>query len=452
MPGSPRQMHLGTLVYATGHHVSGWRLPQAQAGMENLPLLVSIARTAERGKFDMLFFADAPLTGIDFHPSTLVRLEPLTLLSALAMVTERIGLAATATTTYIEPYNLARMFASLDHISNGRAAWNIVTGASPEAAANFGRTVHPPHGERYAMAAEFVDVVRGLWDSWDDGAITMDKASGTFADPAGMHVLDHHGKYYDVKGPLNLSRSPQGHPVLIQAGSSGPGRDLAAATADVVFTVQQEMAACAAFRDDVRQRAARLRRDGGKVAVMPGLCPVIGRTEREAHERFAELGQFLEPAAAMRVLSDRIGHDLSGYDLDAQLPELPDSTIMRGHAATLTALARREKLTLRQLRDITAASLGHPVVVGTAEKIADHMEQWFASEACDGFIVMPAWVPDQFEAFVSEVVPILQARGLFRQDYEGTTLRDHLGLPRPARGAATTAHSFTHTNGAMNDA
>jgi FMN-dependent oxidoreductase (nitrilotriacetate monooxygenase family) len=425
-------MHLGVFVLGSGHHVGGWRLPQAQAGAENLALLKAIALTAERGKFDLLFLADALNSGPDVHPSVMVRLEPITLLSALAMVTNRIGLAATASTTYTEPYNLARYFGSLDHISAGRAGWNIVTGAFAEAAGNFSRDKHPPHDERYAIAAEFVDVVKGLWDSWDDGAIVMDKAAGVFADTARMHRLDHHGAHFDVAGPLNLSRPPQGYPVLIQAGASDRGRDLAAAVGEVIFAVHQDIDAAVAFATDLRARAAGFGRDPAHLKIMPGVCPIIGGTEQEARAKFAELGAFLDPAAALQLLSERLGHDLSSYDLDKPVPELPASGVMRGHAVTLTALARRDHLTLRQLRDIAAGAMGHRLVFGSPEQVADGLEAWFTAGAADGFNIMPPWFPGAFDDFVDQVVPILQKRGLFRTDYEGTTLREHLGLPRPS--------------------
>jgi N-acetyl-S-(2-succino)cysteine monooxygenase len=433
----PRQMHLGVFILGSGHHVAGWRMPGAAAGAENLPLLQHIARTAERGKFDLIFLADALNAAPGMHPSVLVRLEPLTLLAALAMCTTHVGLAATASTTYTEPYNLARYFASLDHISGGRAAWNVVTGAFPEAAANFSRPNHPDHDARYAMAAEFVEVVRGLWDSWEDGAIVMDRASGTYADATRVHTLDHRGRYFSVKGPLNMSRPPQGHPVLIQAGASSIGRDLAASIAEVVFAVQQDMHAAKEFAEDIKARAVRFGRSADHVKVMPGVSPIIGSTETEARSRLAQLGEFLDPVAALTVLSERLGRDLSGYDLDGPVPDLPESAIMRGHAATLTALAKRQNLTLRQLRNIAAGAMGHRLLCGTPEQVAAGLEEWFVAGAADGFNIMPPWFPGAFDDFVDQVVPILQKRGLFRHDYSGSMLRDHLGLPRPPHRADT---------------
>jgi FMN-dependent oxidoreductase (nitrilotriacetate monooxygenase family) len=434
-----RQMHLGVYVMGTGHHVAGWRMKDAQAGAENLDLLVHAARTAERGKFDLFFLADALNTGPTMHPSILVRLEPLTLLSALAMCTSRIGLAATASTTYTEPYNLARYFASLDHISRGRAGWNVVTGAFPEAAANFGREKHPPHEKRYAIAAEFVTVVKGLWDSWEDGAILMDKASGRFADISKMHSLDHQGEFFNVKGPLNISRPPQGHPVIIQAGASDTGRDLAASIAEVVYAVQQELEPAKALVDDLRARAVKFGRNPDHIKILPGVCPIIGSTEAEAKQKLVELGGFADPVAALKVLSDRLGHDLSGYPLDGPVPDLPPSTVMQGHAVTLSALARKYNMTLRELRDFAAGAMGHRVLCGTPEMIADGLEEWFVAGAADGFNLMPPWFPGAFDDFVDHVVPILQRRGLFRTEYTGHTLRDHLGLPRPPHPIAAKA-------------
>ena len=438
MAENARQMHLGVYAMGTGHHVAGWRLPEAQAGAENFPLLLHIARTAERGKFDLFFLADALNTGPTLHPSIVVRLEPLTLLAALASCTSHIGLAATASTTYSEPYNLARAFASIDHISGGRAGWNVVTGAFPEAAANFGHDSHPPHAKRYAIAAEFVEVVKGLWDSWEDDAIIMDKAGGRFADVEKMHVLNHQGEFFSVKGPLNISRPPQGHPVIIQAGASDTGRDLAASIAEIVYAVQQELEPAKIFAEDLRSRAAKFGRDPHHIKIMPGVCPIIGETEADAKRKLAALGEVNDPVAALKVLSDRLGHDLSSFPLDGPVPALPPSTIMQGHAVTLSALARTHNLSLRELRDFTAAAMGHRLLCGTPEFVADGLEEWFVAGAADGFNLMPPWFPGAFDDFVDQVVPILQRRGLFRTEYVGRTLRDHLGLPRPPHSHRTT--------------
>lgn len=426
-----RQIHLGLFLQGAGHHVSGWRHPKAEAGSENFDLLRRVSQTAEQAKFDMVFLADGLTSGVDAHPSTIARFEPLTLLAALALVTDKVGLAATSSTTYGEPYHTARAFSSIDHLSNGRAAWNIVTTSYARTANNFSKS-HPEHDERYAVAEEFVDVVRGLWDSWDDDAFIKDKQSGVYADPSKVHVLDHNGKYYSVKGPLNIPRSPQGHPILIQAGSSGPGQDLAARTADVVFTAQQSLAEAQAFYKSLKSRVEKFGRQARDVAVMPGFLPVIGKTSKEAAEKLAELDQWTDLKSAMPLLEERIGHSLTDYDPDGQLPDLPISDQLRSRAELLTALARRENLTIRQLALRVAAGRGHHIVLGTPVEVADRMQEWFESYAADGFNIMPPFFPEGLEDFTQLVVPILQERGLFRKDYEGSTLRDHLGLTRPA--------------------
>lgn len=426
-----RQIHLGLFLQGAGHHVSGWRHPKAEAGSENFDLLRRVTQAAEQAKFDMVFLADGLTSGVDAHPSTIARFEPLTLLAALALVTEKIGLAATSSTTYGEPYHTARAFSSIDHLSHGRAAWNIVTTSYARTANNFSKS-HPEHDERYAVAEEFVDVVRGLWDSWDDDAFIKDKQSGIYADPNKVHMLDHQGQYYSVKGPLNIPRSPQGHPILIQAGSSGPGQDLAARTADVVFTAQQSLAEAQGFYKSLKSRVEKFGRPADAVAVMPGFLPVIGRTSKEAAEKLAELDQWTELKSAMPLLEERIGHSLADYDPDGPLPDLPISDQLRSRAELLTALARRENLTIRQLALRVAAGRGHHIVLGTPVDVADRMQEWFETRAADGFNVMPPFFPEGLEDFTQLVVPILQERGLFRTDYTGSTLRDHLGLARPA--------------------
>ncbi|MGN8170958.1 MULTISPECIES: LLM class flavin-dependent oxidoreductase [Agrobacterium] len=426
-----RQIHLGLFLQGAGHHVSGWRHPKAEAGSENFDLLRRVTQAAEQAKFDMVFLADGLTSGVDAHPSTIARFEPLTLLAALALVTDKIGLAATSSTTYGEPYHTARAFSSIDHLSHGRAAWNIVTTSYARTANNFSKS-HPAHDERYAVAEEFVDVVRGLWDSWDDDAFIKDKQSGIYADPNKVHMLDHQGQYYSVKGPLNIPRSPQGHPILIQAGSSGPGQDLAARTADVVFTAQQSLAEAQGFYKSLKSRVEKFGRPADAVAIMPGFLPVIGRTSKEAAEKLAELDQWTELKSAMPLLEERIGHSLADYDPDGPLPDLPISDQLRSRAELLTALARRENLTIRQLALRVAAGRGHHIVLGTPVDVADRMQEWFETRAADGFNVMPPFFPEGLEDFTQLVVPILQERGLFRTDYTGSTLRDHLGLARPA--------------------
>jgi FMN-dependent oxidoreductase (nitrilotriacetate monooxygenase family) len=428
-------MHLGVLLLAAGNVVSGWRLPEAEAGAQNFDLIRRATESAERGKFDFVFFADGLNSFPGMHPSMVLRFEPLTLLGALTAMTTHIGLAVTASTTYTEPYNLARMLASLDHLSGGRVAWNIVTGAFAEAAANFGAAKHPPHEQRYAMAAEFVEVVKGLWDSWEEDALVMDKASGRFVDAAKMHVLDHAGRFYNVKGPLNITRPPQGYPVFMQAGASDTGVDFAAAVAEVVFTVQQNKDVAIAFARRLREAAAKRGRDPAHLKVLPGVCTIVGSTEAEARAKLAELGALTDPVYAMKVLSERMGQDLSSYPLDGPVPTLPPSTIMQGHAITLAETARRRNMTLRELRDFVGLSMGHKLACGTPEQIADELQDWFDNGAADGFNLMPPWFPGGLTDFVEHVVPVLQKRGLFRTDYTGRTLRDHLGLPRPQHPA-----------------
>ncbi|WP_186216210.1 LLM class flavin-dependent oxidoreductase [Burkholderia gladioli] len=427
-----RQMRLGLFLQGAGHHVAGWRHPEAESGSENFELLRRVVQTAERAKFDMVFLADGLTSGPDAHPSMAQRFEPLTLLSALAMHTTHIGLAATASTTYSEPYHLARVFASLDRLSGGRAAWNVVTTSYDRTAANFTRGNHPDHAERYEMAGEFVDVVKGLWDSWDEDAVIRDKARGVYFDPAKVHALDHEGRFFRIKGPLNASRPPQGHPVVIQAGSSGPGQDLAARIAEVVFTAQQTLEEAQAFYRDLKGRLAKFGRAGQALHVMPGVFPVIGHTEREARGKYEQLQQWIDTSGALSLLSDRLGHDVSRYPLDGPLPELPESDQLKSRAKLLTDLARRENLTLRQLYYLVAGARGHRIVWGTAGQVADALEEWFTQDAADGFNIMPPYFPGGLDDFVEQVVPELQRRGLFRTEYAGSTLREHLGLPRPA--------------------
>ena len=432
----PRQMHLGSLSHGVGSHVAGWRMPGAETEKENIEHIARAVRTAEAAKFDFVFFADAVNTGADAAPMFVVRFEPLTLLGALSVVTDRIGLVATVSTTYSEPYNVARMLASLDHLSKGRIGWNVVTGSSPDAAANFSRDRHPPHAERYAMAEEYLAVAKGLWDSWEDGALVADRGTGVFIDTTKMHVLDHVGPNYQVKGPLNASRPPQGYPVIFQAGASDRGLAFAGATAEVVFASQSFQEEAIAFSNKLRDCAEAAGRPRNAVRILLGVSPIVGSTEQEANDIVAALGAMVDPVAAMRVLSDRVGIDLGPYDLDGPLPDLPPSTMMQGHARVLQSIARRRNMTIRQLRDYAAVSSGHRVLIGTAQQVADDLEAWFTSGACDGFAIMTPYSPQPFDRLVAEVVPILVQRGLFRKDYTGTTLREHLGLARPPHPAS----------------
>jgi len=348
------------------------------------------------------------------------------------MSTRHIGLAATVSTTYSEPYQVARTFASLDHLSNGRAAWNVVTTSYARSAANFTRSTHPGHDNRYEIAEEFVDVCKGLWDSWDDDAIVADKTSGIFALPSKMHQLNHKGQFFTVQGPLNASRPPQGHPIIIQAGSSAPGQNLAARTADIVFTAQGDLAEAQAFYASLKGRLVHFGRDRIDLVVMPGVFPVIGRDKTEVKENYQKLKELTDLPSALGLLSERLGHDVTQFDLDGPLPEdLAISDEIQSRGELLKALAVRENMTVRELALHVGMARGHNVLKGTPSVIADHLQQWFESNAADGFNIMPAWFPGQFELFVEYVVPELQKRGLFRKDYEGTTLRDILGLARP---------------------
>jgi FMN-dependent oxidoreductase (nitrilotriacetate monooxygenase family) len=426
-----RQMHLGLFILGTGSHVAGWRYPGAVDSFQDFAAIQAIGRTAERGKFDLIFMGDNLYADAAAHPSYTVRLEPLTMLAALATSTSRVGLGATVSTTYSDPFSVARVFASLDHISNGRAAWNAVTTANPATAANFG-TIHPDHARRYEMAEEFLEVVKELWDGWAEDAIVADRKTGLYVDPSKLRSIDHQGSFFKVKGPLNIGRSPQGHPVVLQAGGSEAGQALAARTADIVFSVVQDLEEAKAGYASLKNRLAAFGRAPEHVTVLPGVMPIVGRSNKEAFEKLGVLQGFVSGSNALAILSDRFGQDMSAYDLDGSVPDLalPDS--YHSFARVMLAKARRENMTLRDLYNLTAAARGHWVLCGSAESIADTLQQWFENHAADGFNVMPPYFHEGFEDFVELVVPILQERGLFRSDYQGMTLRDHLGLPRPA--------------------
>ncbi len=432
-----RQMHLGLFLLGTGSHIAGWRTPGAFDSFQDIDAVCAIARIAERGKFDLIFMGDNLNADPAAHPSYTVRLEPLTLLAAVATVTSRIGLGATVSTTYSDPFTVARAFASLDHISHGRAAWNAVTTAAPAAAANFG-TVHPDHARRYEIAGEFLEVVKGLWDCWADDAIVADRTTGVYIDPTKVKPLDHEGTFFKVKGPLNIGRAPQGHPIISQAGGSEPGQQLAARTADLVFAVVQDIDEARIGYEALKARLPALGRQAEDVCVMPGVMPVVGRTDREARDKLNALMGFVNATNALGMLSERFGVDMSGYDLDGPIPDLPKADTYHSFTGVMLAKAKREQMTLRDLYNLVAAARGHWVLCGSAESIADTLQDWFETGAADGFNIMPPYFPAGLEDFVDLVVPILQARGLFRTDYTGTTLRDHLGLERPANKAFST--------------
>jgi N-acetyl-S-(2-succino)cysteine monooxygenase len=443
MSASQRQMHLGVFVLGTGNHSAGWRYEGAATSSCELPVIQEIARIAEKGKFDLLFVSDGLVMDPGDHPSFLNRFEPTTLISMLSATTTHIGLGATVSTSFSEPYNVARIFASIDHISGGRAAWNVVTSSQPRAAANFSRDSHLEHELRYERAQEFVDVVNGLWDCWEDGAIVADRESGQYLDAAKVHPLDHKGRFFQVKGPLNMMRCPQGRPVIIQAGGSPSGLELAARTADVVFSVVQELESARKAYADLKGRMAKYGRAPEQLAVLPGVMPIVGRTEAEAKAKLDRLQSFLTPTNALVLVSGRIGYDVTGYDLDAPVPAPPPSEGGQTFHKVLFEYARRRNMTLRDLYNLTAAARGHWVICGTPKQIADTLEEWFTGGAADGYNILPPYFPGAFADFVDLVVPELTRRGLFRSDYEGTTLRDHFGLPRVAaparRGAAVGA-------------
>ncbi|CAA0100610.1 Nitrilotriacetate monooxygenase component A [Starkeya nomas] len=447
---TPRQMKLGLFMMAPGHHVAAWRQKDAQADLgANFRAYAQLARQAEAAKFDMIFLDDVVAVK-DISADTGTRVarvayfEPTTLLSGLAAVTERIGLVATASTTYSEPYALARRFASLDLISEGRAGWNLVTSNTEAEAKNFGSAGHPRHDHRYDRAEEFIDVVLGLWNSFADDAFRRDKESGIYFDHEKLRVLNHRGRHFSVRGPLNVARSPQGHTVIVQAGSSEPGKELAARTAEVVFTAQQTLADAQAFYADLKGRLARYGRREDQLKIMPGIFPVVGRTRAEAQAKFDELQELIHPAVGINLLSAMIGDfDLSQYPPDGPVPELPETNGGKSRQHLLFDLARKENLTIGQLARRIAGARGHWQVVGTAGDIADLLEERFLNGGADGFNIMPPTLPGGLTDFATLVLPELRRRGLFRTEYEGTTLREHLGLdvPRWQRQSASTSAS-----------
>ncbi|GJD53791.1 Nitrilotriacetate monooxygenase component A [Methylobacterium crusticola] len=433
---SRRQLKLGAFMRPVSIHTGAWRYPGAAPDANfNFAHLKRFAQTLEEAKFDAFFMADhlallnMPMEALK-RSHTATSFEPFTLLSALAAVTERIGLVATASTTFDQPFHIARRFASLDHISGGRAGWNIVTTSNPDAALNFGLDDHVPHDERYVRAREFYDVVTGLWDSWADDAFVRDAQSGIYFDPDRLHVLDHKGAHLSVRGPLHIARPVQGWPVIVQAGASEPGRRLAAETAEVVFAAHGSLAEGQAFYADVKGRMAAAGRPRDALKILPGAFVVVGETDAEARAKRARLDSLVHYDSALASLSVALGHDASRFDPDAPLPEIPETNASRSGRERAIALARRENLTVRQLAQRLGGYAGL-AFVGTPRTIADGMEEWLETEGSDGFNVMFPDLPGGLDDFVRTVVPELQDRGLFRRAYDGTTLRDHLGLARP---------------------
>jgi FMN-dependent oxidoreductase (nitrilotriacetate monooxygenase family) len=430
MNRSERKLHLNAFMRSEGHHEASWRHPDTRPELTlNIQHFINMAQTAERGLLDSIFLADS-------YAGRKSKLEPLTFLSALAAVTKHIGLIATVNTTYNEPFHTARKFASLDHISGGRAGWNIVTGADL-AEANFGREKHPEHSLRYETAAEFVEVTKQLWDSWEDDAPIYDKQSGNEFVQDKIHEINFKGDYYSVKGPLNIARPPQGYPVLVQAGSSESGKEFAAKTAEVIFTAQPTFADAQVFYNDVKSRLAKYGRAPEQLQILPGISPTLANTEAEARDIAQELDNLADTTDGIRRLSARFGIDLSKYPIDGPVPlhevkALHEVNASKSRYQLIVDLARNENLTIRQLVQRLAGARGHVTFVGTPLQMADVIEHWFRNGACDGFNVMPQLYPSGLDMFVDKVIPELQNRGLFRTAYEGTTLRESFGLTRPA--------------------
>lgn len=431
-----RQLHLGAFMRPISIHTAAWRypgaLPDANFDFEHLK---RFAQTLERGRFDAFFMADhlavlnMPMEALK-RSATVTSFDPLTLLPALAVVTERLGLIATASTTYNEPYHVARKFASLDHISRGRAGWNVVTSGNPDEAMNFGLEEHVEHAERYRRAREFIDVVTGLWDSWADDAFIRDVEHGVYFDPAKLHVLNHAGAYLKVRGPLNIARPIQGWPIIVQAGASEAGMQLAAETAEVIFAPASNIARARTFYSDVKGRMAKLGRDRDHLKVLPGAFVIVGETAAEARQKRARLDSLVHYDSAIASLSIALGNDASRYDPDSPLPAIPESNASKSARERIVELARQENLTVRELAQRVGGYSGL-AFVGTPVTIADEMEEWLLTEASDGFNIMFPYLPGGLDDFVNRVVPELQRRQLFRREYEGPTLRENLGLPRP---------------------
>ncbi len=426
-------MRIGAFLSGTGGNMASWRHPSAVAdGAVNLAYYKDMTRRAEEAKLDFVFFGDGLYISEKSHPNFLVRFEPLTLLAALAMETSNIGLAATLSTTYSDPYTVARQFSSIDHLSDGRAGWNVVTSPLEGSAANYNKPEHPQHDLRYRIASEFLEITKGLWDSWEDDAFIRDKESGVFIDPDKMHRLDHRGEFFNIQGPLNISRSKQGRPVIIQAGSSEAGRGFAANVADAIFTGQANLADASSFYKDVKQRAAKAGRDPDQVLVLPGCSPVVGSTSEEAEAKYQEIANLVVIEDALNYLGRYFNDmDFSPYDLDEPFPDLGDFGRNGWESTTdrIKQVAKEEGLTLREmaLRSTTPRN----EFIGTPEQVADSMQAWFESGAADGFMLNPSVLPQGLNDFLEHVLPLLKERGLFREEYEADTLRGNLGLPKP---------------------
>lgn len=433
----PGQLHLNAFMVNTGHHDASWRLPESDAlnATTSIAYEQRMAQIAEAGTFDSIFLADSPSLQAGDGRSPSASLDPLIVLTAIAGVTTHIGLIASASTTYNSPYNLARRLASIDHVSGGRAGWNVVTTAGALAARNFDLEDQPAHAARYRRATEFMEVVQRLWDSWEDDAILADKESGVWADVSKIHPAGHVGEHFSVRGALTTPRSPQARPLIVQAGSSEDGRTFAARFAEAVFTAHQTLGEARAFYADLKARAAAAGRDADKVTILPGIVPVIGSTEAQAREQQRELDELILPEHMRAQLARGLGLTPADLPLDRELPaDLPTEEQIQGSKSRFSlilAMARRERLTVRALIGRLSCGRGHRAVVGTPEQIADAMQEWYDAGAADGYNVMPAVMPSGLVQFVEHVVPILRSRGLFRTEYTGWTLREHYGLERP---------------------
>src|SRR5262245_7528710 len=433
MGAARREMHFGVFVLGTGNHSAGWRYEGAASSNNDLSVIQEIARHAERGRFDLLFISDGLVMDPGVHPSFLCRFEPTTLISVLSATTRHIGLGATVSTSFSEPYNVARAFASIDNISGGRAAWNVVTSSRDAAALNFNQDRIKEHDLRYEIANEFVDVVRGLWDTWEDGAIVADKRTGKFLDESKVRRLNHKGRFYSVQGPLNIERCPQGHPIIIQAGGSPPGQELSARVADVVFSVVNGDTELAKTNyNSLKGRMAKYGREPHELAILPGVMPIVGETDEKAKEKLSLLQGWMkvDEAKALSVLSQRLHFDFSGYSLDAPVPEIPETHRGQTFNKTLLGMARREKMTLRDLFNVGGAARGHWVIYGGPKRIADIFEEWFVGGMADGFVLLPPYFPGGLADLVDLVVHELQRRRLVRAGVSRSPVRGHFGVER----------------------
>ncbi|MFD1174930.1 LLM class flavin-dependent oxidoreductase [Paenibacillus puldeungensis] len=428
----PRRLKLGAILHGVGGGTSMWRHPDAKPDASvNFDVYKRWVQKAEEGRMDLIFIADGLYINEKSIPHFLNRFEPITLLSALAGVSQHIGLVGTLSTSYSEPFTVARQFASLDVISGGRAGWNVVTSPLEGSALNYGKKEHPDHDKRYRIASEFLDVARGLWDSWEDDAFVRNKETGVFFDPQKMHALNHNGEFFSVKGPLNIARSKQGQPVIFQAGASEVGKNYASKYADAVFTGHETIEEAARFYQDVKSRAASFGRNPSEVLIFPGISPIIGRTPEEAEQKYQEVASLVTIENALDYLGRFFEHhDFSQYPLDDPFPELGDlgKNSFQSGTDKIKKDAQEKGLTLRQVA--LQAATPRSSFIGTPEQVADQVQAWFEAEAADGFMIAAA-VPHGLEEFVDQVVPILQERGIYRKEYESDTLRGNLGLAKP---------------------